>query len=431
MTRDDAQLVQDIAAGSSGAFEVLHDRHRPAALRLARMLCGDDGRAEEAVQDAFTEIWKHPDRYTERRGPVVGWVLCIVRYRALDVARRNGKHAERRADIGESLLNAAPGTTSATVADRDDAAQLTALIARLPERQQQVIGLAFYGQLTHAEIAACLQLPSGTVKGRMRLGLSTLRGEIEQRSASERWHGRLTEAFYAGNLDRALEIVGEAAAGMPAVTVLDDVVAPAMHAIGSLWAREQITIADEHRASATCDRLLTAVSGRLRVAPADTLETVMLATLQHEQHTFGLRMVGEVLGGAGYGTVMLGSVGSDAAFRTALRRHQPAVVALSTTVTHPDLLADAVAAVHDTLPGAHTITGGAASSAVAQDLRDRHVTRLDTLVENVEGLLRPANGKPRKPSAAGERAQRIVAAPAKRGRDRCRRRGPGQTAGPG
>lgn len=390
----DRELIAQIESGSAGAFEALYSRHHAIAFRLARSLCRDDGRAEEAVQDAFMEIWSHPARYVAGRGEVVGWLLCIVRYRALDVSRRNVKHASHRADVDDIGHHVAPGATAATVADRDDAAQLTALLGRLPDRQQKVIALAFYGQLTHTEIAAKLQLPLGTVKGRMRLGLKTLRGDLEQAVVSERWHGALTAALYAGELDRALGIVCEAAGEMPAASMFDDVLAPAMHAIGSLWARNEITIFDEQRASATCDRLLAEAAALLQSVPAKSKETVAFAAVGPERHTFGLRMARDVMAGAGYDTVMLGPVTSLALLRAALSYHCPAIVALSTTMPHARTLAAALASIRDASPTTQIIVGGAAARQLGRDHGARHVARVDALVEAAEALLHGAERGP-------------------------------------
>ena len=105
-------------------------------------------------------------------------MLAIVRHQAIDIVRRDERHAGRRVSGDWIDARAAPDDTAATVADRADADQLHALLARLPEAQREVITLAFNAQLTHSEIAARLGLPSGTVKGRMRLGLLKLRAEL-------------------------------------------------------------------------------------------------------------------------------------------------------------------------------------------------------------------------------------------------------------
>jgi len=103
-----------------------------------------------------------------------------VRFRAIDLIRRDQQHAARRASEAELALRSSPTDMCQTAINRDDAERLQTLLLRLPDSQQQVITLAFYGQLTHAEIAAQLGLPAGTVKGRVRLGLQKLRRSSQQ-----------------------------------------------------------------------------------------------------------------------------------------------------------------------------------------------------------------------------------------------------------
>ena len=174
----DEQVMASVRDGSVAAFEVLYDRYCHRAYRIARSVCRDDGRSQEAVQEAFVAIWKSRANY-EDRGNVSAWVLTLVRHRCIDVARRNDPHASHRAD--EGLLQSVPALDRVAdqAADRAQARDLISVLALLPDAQREVITLAFYGQLTHLEIAAHLELPLGTVKGRMRLGMQRLRGEID------------------------------------------------------------------------------------------------------------------------------------------------------------------------------------------------------------------------------------------------------------
>jgi RNA polymerase sigma-70 factor, ECF subfamily len=176
----DAELMGLIESGSIVAFECLYDRYSHRAYRVALSVCRERGRAEEAVQDAFIAIWRNKTPYRPERGAVAAWLLSSVRYRAIDTARRHHTHIKRRAD--ESSINAdrfAADPDERAVADVE-AAHLHTLLNQLPDAQREVITLAFYGQLTHTEIATRLQLPTGTVKGRMRLGLEKLRVKVEQ-----------------------------------------------------------------------------------------------------------------------------------------------------------------------------------------------------------------------------------------------------------
>jgi RNA polymerase sigma-70 factor, ECF subfamily len=142
---------------------------------VAWSVCRDESRAEEAVQEAFVSIWRSRATYRPQRGAVAAWVLTVARHRAIDIARRHDRYAAQRATAHGLATRSAPDEVAAQAVDRADAGRLQALLARLPDTQQEVIALAFYGQLTHTEIAKQLGLPPGTVKGRMRLGLHKLR----------------------------------------------------------------------------------------------------------------------------------------------------------------------------------------------------------------------------------------------------------------
>lgn len=167
--------MAEVSAGSVESFGDLYDRYCDRAYHVAWAVCRDDGRAQEAVQDGFLAVWKSRTSFHSQRGTVAAWLLTMVRHRAIDLARRNGKHAARRA--GDYQLDWLPASDDPveTAVKGDDAKRLQEALARLPDAQAEVIALAYYGQLSHTEIAAQLGLPPGTVKGRMRLGLQKLR----------------------------------------------------------------------------------------------------------------------------------------------------------------------------------------------------------------------------------------------------------------
>ena len=162
------------------SFVDLYDRYCERAYRVARVVCRDDGRAEEAVQDGFLSVWNSRTDYRPEQGSVAAWLLTVVRYRAIDIARSNDRHASRRASDDQLERRSSVEEPFKTAVKRDDAQRLQASLAMLPDAQAEVITLAYYGQLTHTEIAAHLGLPAGTVKGRMRLGLQKLKADITQ-----------------------------------------------------------------------------------------------------------------------------------------------------------------------------------------------------------------------------------------------------------
>jgi RNA polymerase sigma-70 factor, ECF subfamily len=169
-------LMSQVKGGSVDAFAELYQRYGARAYRVAQSICHDQGQAEDAIQEAFLSIWNSRTAYQPKRGTVAAWLLTTVRHRAIDVARRDRKHASRRA--AEHTLVA--GAVADQVANREEAERLRALLTRLPDAQREVITLAFYGELSHTEIATALGLPAGTVKGRMRLGLHRLRDAIDR-----------------------------------------------------------------------------------------------------------------------------------------------------------------------------------------------------------------------------------------------------------
>ena len=175
----DNEVMADVKVGSVDALGVLYDRYCDRAYRIARSVCRDDGRAQEAVQETFISIWTTRGTY-EQRGAVAAWVLTIARHRAIDIARRNAPHAAHRASDERLHKLPGPGNVAEHVIKQSEARDLQSLLADLPDAQREVITLAFYAQLTHTEIAEHLHLPAGTVKGRIRLGLQRLRGDIDR-----------------------------------------------------------------------------------------------------------------------------------------------------------------------------------------------------------------------------------------------------------
>jgi RNA polymerase sigma-70 factor, ECF subfamily len=169
------------------AFAELYGRHVEGALRVAEEICGDHDRAEETVQDGFFSIWRSRAEYRPWLGSFGIWSMRIVHNRAVDSFRvtrgRPRLQGETQDDDPLEELDDDP-TLAAAIADSERRQMFDAL-RHLPDRQAEVIVLSFYGELTLSEIAHRLEIPTGTAKGRMRLGLEKLRNEwllIESRN---------------------------------------------------------------------------------------------------------------------------------------------------------------------------------------------------------------------------------------------------------
>jgi RNA polymerase sigma-70 factor (ECF subfamily) len=174
----DEDLMTAAAGGDERAFDELFRRLRPLALGVARQICGAAA-AEDAVQAAFLSAWTAAGRFEASRGTARSWVLSIVRNRSIDSLReqrRRGPTAELEFEPED------PARTEAIVAQQEVRRDVLQALNRLPDDQRRVLELAYYAELSQSEIATALRLPLGTVKGRARLGLRKLPGELSKYS---------------------------------------------------------------------------------------------------------------------------------------------------------------------------------------------------------------------------------------------------------
>lgn len=180
----DEDLMDLVGEGESRAFEIIFDRHANMAYSLAYRMCGSRARAEDVVQDAFLSLWRSTERYDRTRGSVRSWILNVVHSRAVDAFRREAtRGALQTSDDGLAERLPSEQLTEAEVERRDDAGRVRGALQELPEEQRRVIELSYFGGFSHHEIAEILSLPPGTVKGRMRLGLSKLRVALDLEGA--------------------------------------------------------------------------------------------------------------------------------------------------------------------------------------------------------------------------------------------------------
>jgi RNA polymerase sigma-70 factor, ECF subfamily len=172
----DEDVMARFQDGDARAFEVIFDRHAAVAFSLAYRICGRRGIAEDIVQESFLSLWRSGARYDPTRGSVRSWILSTVHNRAIDSFRKERLTTTRTAgDEGLAERMPAPQRTEVEIERRDDARQVRAALTTLPEEQRRVIELAYFGGFSHTQIAEMLGLPAGTVKGRMRLGLTKMR----------------------------------------------------------------------------------------------------------------------------------------------------------------------------------------------------------------------------------------------------------------
>ena len=178
----DEELMPLIGERDPEAFEVFYDRHGGVAYSLAYRIVGERAAAEDVTQEAFVSIWRSGARYDRARGSVRSWTLGIVRNRAIDLLRsRSGRTPKLGFDDEAAHEQRQTGEFTDTEAlRRETAEELRGALGELPGEQSKVIELAYFGGFSQSEIAAMLGLPLGTVKGRMRLGLEKIRGQLAE-----------------------------------------------------------------------------------------------------------------------------------------------------------------------------------------------------------------------------------------------------------
>src|SRR6201996_9619425 len=178
----DEELMPWIAKKDAEAFEVFYDRHGGASFSLAYRILGDRNSAEDCVQEAFISIWKSGARFDRTRGSVRSWTLSIVRNRAIDALRSKAGKAPKLTFDDDAILESRPAEerTDEEAMRHETADEVRGALSHLPGEQSKVIEMAYFGGFSQSEIAGMLNLPLGTVKGRMRLGLEKIRGELAE-----------------------------------------------------------------------------------------------------------------------------------------------------------------------------------------------------------------------------------------------------------
>jgi len=176
----DEQIAAQLKEGETAAVGRLYDRYGRLAYSLALRILNDRSAAEDVVQDAFMNVWRSARSYDTSRGNLRTWLLTIVHNRAIDQVRGMAR-IRPEADL-QAIQSTAqvPDAWEALAADLERK-QIQEAFAQLPDAQRETLELAYFGGYTHAEIARRMDVPLGTVKGRMRMGLEKIRSFLQAR----------------------------------------------------------------------------------------------------------------------------------------------------------------------------------------------------------------------------------------------------------
>ncbi len=166
-----------LRAGDEQRLVEIYDRHGGTSYALALAILRDHADAEDAVAQAFAQVWRQRERFDPERGGLGAWVHTIVRGRALDLhrSRRRRLRAVRAAEqVGDPVRQVVPGP-EASAEHAELRVRVGEALTQLSAEQRQAIELAYFGGMTQTEIAAETGTPLGTVKTRMRAGMQKLR----------------------------------------------------------------------------------------------------------------------------------------------------------------------------------------------------------------------------------------------------------------
>jgi RNA polymerase sigma-70 factor (ECF subfamily) len=179
---NDADVLRRIAARDAGAFALFYDRHAPAIFALILRITQEKSEAEEALQEAFWQVWREAGNYNASRGSAMAWLVQLARSRAIDRFRQMQSRRLRDAgpidDIAD-LADPEAGRLDQQFAEQQDRQIIRQAIDQLPKEQKEAICLAFFKGMTHQEISEKGSIPLGTIKTRIRLGLEKLHEQLK------------------------------------------------------------------------------------------------------------------------------------------------------------------------------------------------------------------------------------------------------------
>ena len=182
LSAEDHVLLSQIAYHQAEALSVLYDRYGRLLYSVAYHLVGNQQLAEEITLDVFRRVWEKADSYRADRASVRTWLTSMTRNRAIDMLRREGVRPEHNSISWTDLTiePQADGYSPETAVSRQMQKQkVHAALAELPQEQQDVLFMAFFRGFSHSQIADQLEMPLGTVKTRIRLGMQKLRHHLQ------------------------------------------------------------------------------------------------------------------------------------------------------------------------------------------------------------------------------------------------------------
>jgi len=174
-----AGLIAKTVRGDEEALGALYDYTSPQLYGLALRVLDDPAAAEEVVLDVYMQVWKQASKFDPSRGKAIVWLAVLTRSRAIDRLRSGQTERSRRESLDIVKEERDPSADpEVSVARKEQRDFVQRALASLAPEQREVIELAYYGGLSHSEIASKIGEPLGTVKTRVRLGMMKLRNHL-------------------------------------------------------------------------------------------------------------------------------------------------------------------------------------------------------------------------------------------------------------
>jgi RNA polymerase sigma-70 factor (ECF subfamily) len=191
-TESDDDLVTRIAARDQQSLSLLYDRHRSLLFALSLKILRDRPEAEEVLGDVFLQVWRQAGGYDRSRASVQGWLINLCRSRSIDRLRARGRReagagAVTRQESARAAEAVAANDPVEHVSHGERRRVIAVALTELPEQSREALELAYFGGLTHSEIALKLGQPLGTVKTRIRQALISLRESLGRQFAGGAW----------------------------------------------------------------------------------------------------------------------------------------------------------------------------------------------------------------------------------------------------
>jgi RNA polymerase sigma-70 factor (ECF subfamily) len=183
---EDVGLVIAIARYNGDAFAEAYRRHAGAVFGLAQRLLWERALAEEMVQEIFLRLWEHPERFDQARGSLRSFLLMDAHARCVDRIRSDSRRKEREERSARAEM-VADYDLDLEAHDLEIAEQVREALGTLSDAERKAIELAYFGGHTYREVARILDQPEGTIKSRIRTGLTRLRAQLVERGIDGSW----------------------------------------------------------------------------------------------------------------------------------------------------------------------------------------------------------------------------------------------------